>query len=105
MGVIRAGQFELGSPLPAREPYQISLGQARSSSPISAMARATSAFAGSANATIGSRVLGRIKPSMDNAYFRAAGLSLESAVLSGASRFCRDRADCNRPWRQFEKMV
>src|SRR3979490_1728005 len=105
MGGIRAGQFELGSPLPARERYQISLGQARSSAPISARAHATSAFAGSANSTIGRRVLGRIKPSMDNAYFRAAGLSLETAAFSGANRFCRYLAVCSRPCRQFEKMA
>ena len=39
------------------------------------------------------------------AYFRAAGLSLASAAVSGAIRCCRYRADCIRPCRQFEKIA
>ncbi len=45
--------------VPGSRLCQPSLKQARSSSPISAMARATSAFAGSASSTIGKRVIGR----------------------------------------------
>ena len=69
------------------------------------MALATSAFAASANSTIGRRVFGRMKPSRHSAYFRAAGLSLESAAVSGASRSCKYRAVCNRPSRQLEKIT
>ena len=46
-----------------------------------------------------------MKPSRHKAYFRAAGLSLERAAVSGVSRFCRYLADCNRPCLQFEKIA
>src|ERR1700737_317511 len=78
--------------------------QARSLSPISAIALATSAFAESANSTIGRRVRGDMKPSRHRAYFRAAGLSLAREAVSRASRFCKDLAVCNRPCLQLEKI-
>ena len=46
-----------------------------------------------------------MKPSRHNANFRAAGLSFASAAVSGASRFCKYRAVCNRPSRQLEKIT
>ena len=73
--------------------------------PRPAIALATSAFAESVSSTMGRRVFGCMKPSRHKAYFMAAGLSLESAAVSGASRFCKYLADCNRPCRQLEKMT